>query len=783
MTTRDRLTLAAALAVVLATSALRPLYEDLGWVLPVLGAIVAVSGAAALARTASAPRVLQPCAAVLALLAYTALTFAGSTLAYGLLPTTATASSLAASFREGMGEVEVLAPPVPTTPELVLLAVLGAGAVMVVVDLLAVVLRKVAVSGLPLLVLFAVPSAVLPDGIGFLAFVLGASGWLGLLLADGSDRVSRWGTPLRSARGSQRDPGLGRVGRRIGGAALGVAVVVPVLVPGLDGQVLGGNGTGGGLGGSRTTTTYNPLLSLAGQLREEDERTLLTYRTTEGADYLRLTTLDVFDTERGWSSSELSADIDDDRVQDGIPPASGRSAPTETVDVTIDLAGELGGPWLPVPAVPADIDIDGPWLWDAEAETVFSTRTSVREVDDPYTVTTSRVQPDVRLLRQPQSVPGRIADVYSVDPELSDEAQAELDRVIAGAETTFDRAAALQAFFRDTGGFEYSESTSTRPGDAPDALTAFLRSRRGFCEQFASAMAALARGAGIPSRVAVGFISGARDDDSSYEVTTRHAHAWPEVWFQSAGWVRFEPTPRSDEVDVDVPDYSVAPPEAEGAAPTAAPSAAPAAPQSGASGAPSALDRAGEDGLGGAAGDGLDDGPSPWWLLVPGVLALLGVPALLAAVRRRRRWRSPDALGAWASVTDDAVDVGHRWRPADSPRAAAAHLTGARHFPDDAADALARLAAGAERARYARTSGATDATALRADAALVRSALLAGAAPRDRWLARWLPVSTLRSTSARTGSAVADVLDRFDALVATLGARIRHPRTRVSRTG
>jgi hypothetical protein len=349
MTTRDRLTLAAALAVVLATSALRPLYEDLGWVLPVLGAIVAVSGAAALARTASAPRVLQPCAAVLALLAYTALTFAGSTLAYGLLPTTATASSLAASFREGMGEVEVLAPPVPTTPELVLLAVLGAGAVMVVVDLLAVVLRKVAVSGLPLLVLFAVPSAVLPDGIGFLAFVLGASGWLGLLLADGSDRVSRWGTPLRSARGSQRDPGLGRVGRRIGGAALGVAVVVPVLVPGLDGQVLGGNGTGGGLGGSRTTTTYNPLLSLAGQLRQEEAQTLLTTApprapTTSGSR--RSTSSTPTAAGRPPSCPPTSTT---DQVQDGDPAAGRPQRALRDGRRHIDLAQRLGGPWLPVP--------------------------------------------------------------------------------------------------------------------------------------------------------------------------------------------------------------------------------------------------------------------------------------------------------------------------------------------------------------------------------------------------------------------------------------------------
>ena len=781
MTTRDRLTFAAALAVALASSALRPLYDDLGWLLPVLGAVVAVSGAAALARMAKAPQWLQPIAGLLALLAYTALTFAGATLAYGLLPTLDTADSLASTFREALSQVELLAAPVPTTPALVLLAVLGSGAVMVAVDTLAVVLRKVAVTGLPLLVLFAVPSGVLPGGLGVVAFLLGAAGWLGLLLADSSDRVSRWGTPLRSARASQGDPSLGRVGRRIGAAALGVAAVVPVLVPGLDGRLLGGNGTGSGLGGSRSTTTYNPLLELAGQLRQGEAQELLTYETEGGADYLRLTTLDRFDPDSGWSASALSADIDEDRVDDGVPPPIGRSAPTERVDVTIELTRRLGGPWLPVPAVPADVDIDGPWLWDPEAETVFSTRTSARDVEDPYTVRTSRVQPDVALLRQRQSPPARITETYSVDPELSPYARSVLEEVTAGATTDFDRVAALQTFFRDTD-FVYDESTAAPRTDAPDALTDFLESKRGFCEQFAAAMAALVRGADIPARVAVGFVSGPRDSEGRYTVTTREAHAWPEVWFEGAGWVRFEPTPRNIGADVDVPEYSVAPPESDASTtPSAAPSAAPALPAAPA--APGALDRAAEDGLAGAAGDDLDQGPSAWWLLVPAALAVLGVPALLSAVRRRRRWHAPDAVDAWASVTDDAMDVGHRWRPADAPRSAAAHLMSVRHLPDDAAEALQRLAAGAERARYARTAPPADAGSLRGDASTVRAALLAGATPRDRWLARLAPVSTVQSTSSRLGTAVADGLDRFDVVVSAVGARLRHPRTRASRAG
>ena len=777
MTTRDRLTLAAALAVALACAALRPVYEDLGWLLPVLGAIVAVAGAAALARLGAAPRALQPVAGLLALGAYAALVFAAPTLAYGVLPTSDTLRSLASTARAGLVDVEQLAAPVPTSSGLVLLAVLGAGAIAVAVDLLAVTLRQVAASGLPLLLLFAVPAAVLPDGLGLLAFLLGAAGWLAILLADGSDRVSRWGTSLRSTARQQPDPGLGRVGRRIGAAALGVAAIVPALVPGLDGRLVGG-GDGPGLGGSRSTTTYNPLLSLAGQLRQPAAQTLLTYRSDDGPVYLRMTTLDVFDPDSGWSSSELSADLEDDAVQDGVPAPAGRTAPVDTVDVEVDLTRRLAGPWLPVPATPSDIEVDGPWLWDEQAETVFSTRTSVRDVDEPYNVRTASVRPDAELLRRPQSVPDEIEDVYAVRPDLSGEAQELLDRTTEGARTDYDRVAALQSLFRGTD-FVYSEETSVPPTNAPDALTAFLQTRQGFCEQYASAMAALVRGLGIPARVAVGFTTGRPVGSDSYSVTTREAHAWPEVWFDGAGWVRFEPTPRGGQVDV--PDYSIPPVEDEDSTASAAPSAAPAVPAPAGSAAPGAADRGLQDGSTDAAGAQLDEGLSPWLLTLPVAALLLTVPALLAAVRRARRWRSPDAVDAWACVQDDAVDVGHRWRPTDSPRAAASHLLSVRPLPEEAAAAVRRLAAAAERARYARTSAPSDASALRSDASRVRAALQAGATPRQRWTARLAPPSTLQWATGGLGTAAADALDRVDALISTMGARLRHPRAAAAR--
>jgi hypothetical protein len=92
-------------------------------------------------------------------------------------------------------------------------------------------------------------------------------------------------------------------------------------------------------------------------------------------------------------------------------------------------------------------------------------------------------------------------------------------------------------------GFTYDEN----PPSSTYPLQAFLfETHRGYCQQFAGAMALLLRMGGIPARVATGFTTGSFDDAThSYVVTDFDAHAWVEAWFPHYGWVRFDPTPPS----------------------------------------------------------------------------------------------------------------------------------------------------------------------------------------------------------------------------------------------
>lgn len=67
--------------------------------------------------------------------------------------------------------------------------------------------------------------------------------------------------------------------------------------------------------------------------------------------------------------------------------------------------------------------------------------------------------------------------------------------------------------------------------------------RRGFCEHYASAFTVLMRAAGIPARVVTGYQGGQVNPVGDYVLIRQaDAHAWAEVWFAGAGWVRVDPT-------------------------------------------------------------------------------------------------------------------------------------------------------------------------------------------------------------------------------------------------
>src|SRR5205085_3098070 len=114
-------------------------------------------------------------------------------------------------------------------------------------------------------------------------------------------------------------------------------------------------------------------------------------------------------------------------------------------------------------------------------------------------------------------------------------------RQVAGSQPTpYRQALALQDYLRT---FTYDERVAA--GHSFKDIVEFLTvAKRGYCEQFAGAMAVMARTLGIPARVAVGFGYGPLSAPHTYRITPPAAHASVEILCAGQGTTAFAPPPR-----------------------------------------------------------------------------------------------------------------------------------------------------------------------------------------------------------------------------------------------
>jgi transglutaminase-like putative cysteine protease len=166
----------------------------------------------------------------------------------------------------------------------------------------------------------------------------------------------------------------------------------------------------------------------------------------------------------------------------------------------------------------------------------------VRMESETYTLDSSYPYLFSDLLRAAGTgYPDWVAEGYLALPDTVPERVHELaDSLTAEAENPFDAALAIEAYLR---GFEYTLELGPPPPDR-DLVDYFLFDlQRGYCDYFATAMVVLARSAGIPARLAVGYAGGTYDPETErYIVSALNAHSWPELYFPGFGWVPFEPT-------------------------------------------------------------------------------------------------------------------------------------------------------------------------------------------------------------------------------------------------
>ncbi len=121
------------------------------------------------------------------------------------------------------------------------------------------------------------------------------------------------------------------------------------------------------------------------------------------------------------------------------------------------------------------------------------------------------------------------------------------DRVLAlardltvTARTPYDQAIAIESYLRR---FPYNLDLPAPPSGVDIADYFLFDLKEGYCDYYATAMVVLARAAGLPARMVMGFAAGNYDRETGiYLVSAADAHSWVEIYFPGYGWIEFEPT-------------------------------------------------------------------------------------------------------------------------------------------------------------------------------------------------------------------------------------------------
>lgn len=701
---------ALALAALLAGASLSlsRLYVGPDWVPAVWLSMACALGLSALLRRLGVGQLLSLLAMLAGFVVVTGILLFPGTLIL-VIPTGATLSAMVQASQDALRGISEQAAPVTPTQEFVFLTCAGTWAVTTAADGLAFRARQPLLALIPVLGLFVFPALIRDTSPAWYAawFLLGGAG---LLLFESRARLATWG---RWVSNPSARPGTGwrlpltraaSTGRWMLVAAGVLALALASMLPGYGQGPLLSYRSGPTVGAS---ISINPFVSLRTRL-SSDQNIPVFEVVSNGASYWRLLTLDHFDGTTFTATSPTQ-----------VVPFSGDTSPdldpgAPSAEITQRFTiKRLGGSsvYLPAASAPVSVRAGRSRVYQSPRNRDVTLQQRLRP-GLSYTVVSRVLKPTAAQLEGPKDYTGIVGissylDASNVDPEVR---RLALEKV-RGKDTPFEKALAIQDYLRSSA-FKYSLDV---PGlsTGGNQLRRFLLSvREGYCEQFAAAMAVMARIVGIPSRVAVGFTSGVPQGER-FEVGSKDAHAWPELYFPGVGWVRFEPTPRGDG-QVDVPGYTV------GSGRLSSPNTtAPASPNAGGATPTTSADQAARTAAenqdpGAALGTPESGGHRAARRGLTAAIVLLALLALVPAVklgrnamaRRRAGQRPRDVVAeAYHELTGWAGDAGIGRRGAETPHAYSRRLTG--DFEEDArplAD-LTELYVTAEYARAAPDSG------------------------------------------------------------------------------
>jgi transglutaminase-like putative cysteine protease len=345
------------------------------------------------------------------------------------------------------------------------------------------------------------------------------------------------------------------------------------------------------------------------------------------------------------------------------PPLATAGAPSK---VTITI-GDYDDVWLPDVGYPNSLDFtagtEDPTNLRYNASTGTAVLTTGLKRGATYSVTaeTQKV-PDIDSLANTPIAAVPLPPVSTIPDIVTTKAQD-----IAGSQKSpAARMEKLTTTLANTGYLSHgtgSDSVPSSAGQGADRMVTLFGLPRliGDQEQYATALALMARSFNYPARVVMGFAPKVKNGDSGpIAVKGSDVTAWVEVAFKGVGWVPFDPTPTETDVPVSqVPQpQSVPQPQVR----------QPPRTQQQQDDLVTGVDIAGSKSKNRHSAFGI-----PGWVVTVGLsvlvpLLLIFVPLLIIAalkLRRRRRRRAAAsgdmaAAGAWDEVLDQYTELGYR---------------------------------------------------------------------------------------------------------------------------
>ena len=285
--------------------------------------------------------------------------------------------------------------------------------------------------------------------------------------------------------------------------------------------------------GNWGTSRLETQADVGDYLNSGRDATLFEVRSEEPLQW-RGGTLDYFDGAR-WSDTTDPGEDDGEEIAAGIQTRKVR----QEFEIRNSRTSLVFGGYkiLQTSLEEARRSSDGSWSVDEPLEP-GSTYAVISEVPQPT---------EEQLRSAGTSYPAGVRNKFLQKP---DDMPQEVSRTALtiqeryNTDNPYNTARAIELYLTQDGGFTYNLEADYRRADR--ALEKFLAEdgeREGFCTQFATSMALIARDLDIPSRVVYGSTEGEISDSNEYIVRGRNMHTWVELYFPGIGWYSFDPTP------------------------------------------------------------------------------------------------------------------------------------------------------------------------------------------------------------------------------------------------